>query len=262
MRWTSCCYCFVHVSAAVAVICCKWERRKIKQPDATVSWNPAVRMLFQSINEVNYLLLLCSCSSAAVAVICRIDVTVVIRFRPVLLLEKRSEDQAKNPVLFTFCFRYILVVSFTFCFGYFLVVLFCFILSFSYGEIVASVCLALLLVSISYGLNQVCKCAFILQHHVITRLIHQRVRMICHRFYQRISITCIVHKYLQYFTMIIVFSPMRTLCIRNGVESSRVVSDLSSTMGSNPSTVYFHIIVLQPSASWDHWDHWDHNVFR
>jgi len=45
-----------------------------------------------------------------------------------------------------------------------------------------------------------------------------------------------------------------------GAVMYRVAHSLSYpyVMGSNPSSAYFHIIVHQPSASWDHWRnaHW------
>jgi len=61
-----------------------------------------------------------------------INIAVVIRFRLVLsLLEKRNKDRAKNPVLFTFSFSYILFVFF------------CFLLHFNYREIEACVFVSL-----------------------------------------------------------------------------------------------------------------------
>jgi len=80
----------------------------------------------------------------------------------------------------------------------------------------------------------------------LTRLIHQRVRMICHRFYQRILITCVVRKYLQYYFTYINILLFLLPCApcAYGTMSSPVVSDLPSCQdyGTKSSQVQSYLI--------------------
>jgi len=52
----------------------------------------------------------------------------------------------------------------------------------------------------------------------------------------------------------------RTAIVRQVMERCGVVGSTLAfrSIGSNPSTAYFHIMIHQPSASWDHWRsaHW------